>query len=648
MPPSGSGSVPLRRSIRKPHRTKIPSHSSFDQEIHHLFRSHWHRTVDLHRGLLKATRARDNGRILQYLSKGARDPTFIRAIPATTFTEILRLFGPDRELRPVVDSLEHTWWFPDSLRHLRTKKVQEHYDHALQGLLNMRLQGCAPLSPVDLGLVLRGAGEAHGVHLATEAIKELKAADLEPDVDGFNALMRATLYNRRGGGGIMIGFGVNPLWFRTRQKGLTDWALPEMQYVEKVKDIYRNMLESGGIANQETIICLIMCFAREAKLDDVNQLLANVWDVNVDAVFQGDQVPPPKPLPAGSPLRPTEELLLAIVEAYGTNSQSMTALALVDHLSASYGIPISNRVWSALLIQVYVESNLIQGNNLNKWLHDHPQLPREAPVRLFDTLRNEPYNVKPTMVMYYFVIKRATQAFRWIHAVDLVRDAARIYDESALDASDAAHDVRVAKRRLAEGGVSSAPLFELAQRRETKLLEFRRNRVMMESLCHMLIKGGIVPGAFHMLNEADEAACTDELGFSQEHPKGDYVVQPHWSFIGLPNFIKEFVHLLPPAVSYRTQTGYVRLQVHEFSRFEERQAKIGEVPSITAMNADMTRRIADRKGFREELAAYEKALADGREYDYKRLLDRSTHFEDPPDCSIQVATRYTTPLPHSS
>lgn len=635
MPPAGS--APIRRSIRKPHRIKIPSHSSFDKEIGHLYTTNGYRPVDLRRGLLKATRARDNGRILQYLSKGARDPTFIRAIPATTFTEILRLFGPDRELRPVVDSLEHTWWFPDSLRHLRTKKVQEFYDHALKGLLDMRLQGGASLSPLDLRLVLRGAGESFGVHLATDAISELDAADLAPGVDGFNSLMRATLYNRRGGGSTMIGFTVNPLWFRTRERGMMDWALPEMQYIERVRAMYRKMLESGGIANQETIICLMICYAREAKLDDVNKLLATVWDVHVDAVLQGDQIPPPKPLPAGSPLRPTEDLLLAIVEAYGTNSQSMTALALVDHVSTSYGIPISNRVWCALLVQVCVESNRIQGNKLNKALHDHPQLRREAPVRLFNTLRNEPYNVKPTMVMYYFVIKRATQAFRWIRAVDLIRDAARLYDQSALDASDAANDVRVAKRRVAEGGVSAAPLFELARRRETKLLEFRRNRVMMESLCHMLIKGGIVPGAFHVIDEADEAACTDELGFAVQHPKGDYVVQPYWSFVGLPNFIKEFVHVLPPAVSYRTQTGFVRLQVHKFTEVEERPAKVGEVPRTTPMNADMTRRIVDRKGFREEVAEYERALGDGRAFDYGRLLNRGTHFEDSPDLSIQLA-----------
>ncbi|KAK7537992.1 mitochondrial ATPase expression-domain-containing protein [Phyllosticta citricarpa] len=626
MPPSGSATA-----LRRPPNIRVPKY--IDGELYHIFRHH-RGEADVGRGLLKALRARDNGRILQYLHQGADKPGFIRAIPATTFTEILRLFGHDRELQPVADSLEHSWWLPDHLQHMRLRGFQKKYTAMLRGFVNMRIDAGAALSPLDLKLVLRAAGEATDVNLATDAINELKNTGCEPDDNGYNSLMRAILFHRSNDGSTQIGFTINALWFRTRKRGLVKWAPQPDEYMDRVTNVYRDMLESGGVANEKTIILLMISYAREGKVYEMNKMMWIIWGVSVNEVLRGEQTSAPKPMPPGSPLRPTEDLLLGIVEAYGTNSQSMTALALIDFMSAAYDIAVSNRVWLALLIRVYVESNLIQGNPLHKRLHWNPRLPKESPLRFFRTLCSEPYNVKPTMPMLWFVNKPATQAFRWVRAVELIRTAAQLYDESAKEATHAAREVRVAKRRVAEGGVSSAPIFELAQRRETKLLEFRRNRVMIELMCHMLIKGGVVPGSFHAFGEDDEGVAEeDELSFVSEHPKGNVVVHPYWPYIGLPSFIKEFIHVLPPAVSYRTLTGYVRLDLHEHKGFVERPSEPGLTHNHKELNAHMTRRVADRMGFKRELAEYERHLT-GDSFHYSRLMERKTHFEDPPDLSI--------------
>lgn len=637
MPPSGSATAairplsrcPLPRRVRHAHTL-----SQFDQEFNHLY-TRQHRREDHAKGLLRATRARDNGRILRHLRKGtAEDPNFYRSIPATTFTEIVRLFSADRELTPITDSLEHTWWFPDRLHHLRTKAYQNAFAEHLRGLVDRRVDAGKQLSPLDLKLLLRSAGMANHVALATASVNEMKRHGYHVDVECFNSVMRAILYNRRGGSR-MIGFTVNRLWYQSRAMGKLDWAPPPGQYVARIRNVYKIMLEAGGVANQETIILLMIAYARDAQTNKIARLLNAVWDVDIDAVLQGGQPPQPKPMEPGSPLMPTEELLLAIVEAYGTNSQTLTALALVDYLSSSYKIPISRRVWDALLVQVYVQSNPIQGRQINKSMHENPRLSLDAPVRLFGTMCAEPYKMTPNMISYYFVIKRATQAFRWIKAIDLIREAAKLYDQSAVEVLEARRGIERAKMRLAEGGVPSAPLSELAQRRETKLLEFRRSRVMIESLCHMFIKGGIVPGAFHVLDEADEAACTDPQGYAEDHPKGGYVVQPSWSFVGLPDFIKEFAHVLPPEVSYRTRTGFVRLQVDEDSTVQQLPAKPGELPQTTPLNNDMTRQIVHRKGFNKELAEYEMQLTGGYAYNPHRVLQRLIHYEDPPDVSLQ-------------
>lgn len=340
----------------------------------------------------------------------ANDREFLREMPATTFTEIIRVLEPRHFMSPLAAAhLELSAAMAEQLGVAPMREVAYEYASVLKEVVSIRRGIRLTLS--DFKALLRSARDLGHKKFAIMLWDLLLAEGYTPDTKCYNLYMSAAVWNGVHSAGGRKRIRVIPFNISSRQKEhpknyFRSFRVGAGGVKEATTTIFNEMHADGAVPDEETFRILITAASREGDIATVKSILKKVWNIDVDAVVAGEDESTiiPKSLPTYSPLHPTSELLFVLAQAFGTNNDIPTALRLVDFVARYYNFPITQDVWSQLFEWTFVLSLPRTGTD-RKTGANAGKLPQDSVLKLWNTMTSEPYSIQPTIRMYNLLIK---------------------------------------------------------------------------------------------------------------------------------------------------------------------------------------------------------------------------------------------------
>ncbi|CAK3864157.1 Hypothetical predicted protein [Lecanosticta acicola] len=342
----------------------------------------------------------------------ANDLDFLRSIPPTTYSEIIRLLEPSHFVAKVgrvhVDFSSKT---AAEIGLMSMHKVAREYVSVLQSVLGVRRSvGIAPTF-ADYTILLRSARDLGNSKMGSFVWHALLNDGHVPNTMCYNYYMSAVVWNGIHSAGSRQTVRVIPynMEGRAREKRRSkfwNYRVGEGGVRQQTMEIFNKMLTNGVVADEESYRILITASAREGDLATAKSVLKRVWGIDVEGIMAGtdEKSIPPKQIPEHSPMRPTEDLLLTIADAFSINNDIPSALRLVDFVARHFGLAITSDVWARLLQWTFILSLPRTGTD-RLGRRTTGQLPLSSVLSLWNLMTGPPYSVKPTMSMYRYLIK---------------------------------------------------------------------------------------------------------------------------------------------------------------------------------------------------------------------------------------------------
>ncbi len=312
---------------------------------------------------------------------------------------------------------------------------------------------------------------------------------------------------------------------------------PEVGIKAKMLREFDNMVRSGLLGDEKTFALLMTGMAREGDLNGCKAILNKVWDIDLGALLGSYGTQVVKEYPKTSPLRPGPDLLMAIAHVWGCNNDIPTALRLVDHVSQGYSIPIPLEVWAHLQEWTFVLAVPRFGpRKLDSDGASTGKLPKRAVSSLWETMTNEPYNVRPSMPMYNREIKNLTSRDMLKQMLQLMEGARQLYLRSIQKYRRSQEAYRRARALWRSHRLvlrSTKPIDKLRREVEYNAIIKRRNLFFIKRWVRLLI--------------------TYRGGFKWRAGRG---YDPYTRRV-LPSLIDTWRAFLPELVYYNTPDGHV-------------------------------------------------------------------------------------------
>lgn len=521
---------------------------------------------DSHPNFRRALLEKDSKTVLNILQRYKDNAEFMRGIPPTTFTEILRLLYPSTRLSrtlaeyTMVSPSKHRWSGGSRLEKVVGERITTMYDVA-----KARRNHGMKLGLTDYKLLMKAAAWCGDKRVAELVWEDMAADDIIPDIDCWNALFSASLWNNHYSGRSRYLLRATSYHLgRRRSEDQRDH--PEYKNFgvgpggikEGAMSFFKRLLQSGAVPTEESMVLLMLAHAREGDSTAADTILKRVWNVDVGTIVNGRFDPDAvKPLPRSSPVHPTERLLLAIADVYGSNSDSATAVGVVSAVSTAYDIPITRPVWELLFEWAFVLSRPRSG----RWHLQHQpdagqgKVHLEALARLWQTMTSPPYSIRPSIAAYNdFIRAHASAPFRIDELLHLMREGLALYRQSATAATAASARLADAEAAAASARHPPAPPTWqphpsapslTALRAEARLARYVRDRDAL-----------LVRRWVRLLLPARLARKRALLGV-------------------VPDALAEFAEFAPRLVRYRVESGWVELELR--GKEEEREGEeVGE------------------------------------------------------------------------
>jgi len=386
----------------------------------------------------------------------------ITELPATTFSEFLRLLDPKHFIGR--DKLLHMEISPSMSRILGLEDAMDQdgvytfLKHFLDNItLILELRNLShELIQSDYKLLLRYARATAHVQAAKdiwanfsattiqaqESRNPSKDVDMKLDVESYNDFLGvmcwhdiAKPHQRHRLRFVPRNFA--PRAWPTQPYTLAGHAIAEYGIKYQATRLFRQMVNSGLSGNEETFCLMMVALGREGDVKGVASILKRVWSIDVEALTSsvGGEDDVGSKYSSNSPFYPSGNLLFTIAHVYGINNSIPTALRLVDFVSRQYSIPIPLDVWNELLQRTFAlsvkdrrsnEAALLGG--FDKGGNAAGALPQQAVLNLWNTMVSEPYNVKPTMEMYNRLIRNLAYRQRWGEMQTFMAQAQRLHN----------------------------------------------------------------------------------------------------------------------------------------------------------------------------------------------------------------------------
>lgn len=342
------------------------------------------------------------------------DMDFIANISGKTFTEILHILGPRRNIGELFSASKNVSKFMSyRIGMMRMNTAAKEYGWVLLSVAMSRRQSGIQITEEQYRILLEYARDLGNRYLAMKLWGFLHEDGVVTDLAMYNALLASfVLAGRHNATGM----------YRERviQRNMIERRKPKPIYpyhnyrvgVDGIKErsmiILDAMVKKGITGNEETYCLMITAASKEGEVATVKSILQTVWNIDVDKVMAADPEERkrlnPRKLPTDHPQYPSEKLTWAVAHGFGINNDIPAALRLVDYISREYQIPISHETWSVLFEYTFVLS--CQRTGLLA-LDDARtgELPWESVLKLWETMTGPPYFVKPDMAMYNRMMK---------------------------------------------------------------------------------------------------------------------------------------------------------------------------------------------------------------------------------------------------
>lgn len=411
-----------------------------------------------------------------FAAERRNDFDFMRSIPASTFSEVLRTLDPGRFIVNVVTL--HMELRPAMLKYMGVTDlplVVYKYVSILWHIVDLRRAAGLKPSLTDYTLLLRSVRDLGNRWLSDRFWKTLITDGYHPTTDCYNYRMSARLWHglshpRRRQKERVIWFHQLARKLGKRPMGFSNYRVGGGGIRERTLNDFQDMVKNNVPANEETYRIIIMAVAREGDMATVHAILKKIWDIDATAFIAGQDESTilPKTFPKDSALRPTPGLLFAIAHAFGINNDVPSALRLVDFVARHYDLDITMGVWRQLFEWTFVLSAYRSGT-AQKDGSRTGELPRGSVGSLWDTMTGPPYYVQPTMGMYNHsinnLVKREQQMLK---AAKRVQEALIPFEHQRVKTQQALEDL--------ERGIVEAQQAETLAYTDQKSVESLRNR----------------------------------------------------------------------------------------------------------------------------------------------------------------------------
>lgn len=280
-------------------------------------------------------------------------------LPDSVFVSALLRLTPEYFIEPFMDILAPVHGELLSAKRVNTPAdILKQFFKPLNQILLARDSGGKGLGLVEYRHLLRISASTGYLKNTTRLWGRMERAGIKPDVQCYNSIMHASVWERAVYGPMKNRVRVTPYYYRRRRfgEGLIGYGTAGRSVRKEVCSIYADMRKLGYIPDEDTYINLLLGSARVGARADMDRILKGVWMVDVEAIVtkSPDQLPAARPLVASSPIYPTRKLLFAVAHAYGCNSQFKEALLIINYISQQYGIEITDDIWAELFERGFV------------------------------------------------------------------------------------------------------------------------------------------------------------------------------------------------------------------------------------------------------------------------------------------------------
>ncbi|PCG95695.1 ATPase expression protein 2, mitochondrial [Penicillium occitanis (nom. inval.)] len=282
-------------------------------------------------------------------------------LPDSVFVSALLRLTPEYFIEPFLDILAPVHGGLLSAKRVNNSAdiVKQFFD-PLNKILIFRDNARKEFGLIEYRHLLRLYASIGNFKKAARLWRRMQRAGIDPDVQCYNSIMHAAVWELAVYGPMRHRLRVTPYYYRRRRfgVGLIGFGTAGRSVRKEVRSIFADMQNLGLTPDEDTYINLLLASARVGARRDMNRILKDVWMVDVQALMteSPDQLPAARPLVESSPIYPTRKLLFAVAHAYGSNSQFKRALLIINYISQQYGIEITDDIWAELFEGAFVLS----------------------------------------------------------------------------------------------------------------------------------------------------------------------------------------------------------------------------------------------------------------------------------------------------
>ncbi|KAK6006914.1 hypothetical protein QM012_005922 [Aureobasidium pullulans] len=534
----------VRKSFSQDHGPTV-SYTLPDQPKHHEFNGGRRVFDDSYEDIQSSLLRKDYHELIKVFRAAGDDSLdFIRSLPENTFTEILAHLQPKNILSKTL--LPYSQFSPAAVGQLHlpsTYHVIRCYLLDAVHILDQRKKSGRTLSVVDYSVILGFTRWLGLKDIADTFWKSMQANNVVPDLRCYNNYLGAIVSNLRHDPVARQHRQVTA--FRTKARCKPNPSPKFAAYhvgIGGIKDsavkLHREMLKSEVVPDEETFRLLILAFGREGDLDTVQKLLRQVWKIDVAAVvdcLEDGHSKHKLDISPTSPMHPTPFLIYAVAHVFSINNEIPIALKLVDHISQTYNVKVFDYVWHELLNWTFVLSLPRQASR-----NEQAILPKGSVQKLWEVMRNEPYNVRPTMGMYNKLIKSLFRQQRTRDMWHYMCEALPMYEMMR-------KETRYLNKTLHRALKLSQPVGTLEQKYNCSRLNEKASRLFLKRWVRLLL------GSMRSWRRVDGSL--------------------YWSTRLIPRIILEWKDFMPSNVWYDIPAGRVSITLRtnkEKARYQRR------------------------------------------------------------------------------